>query len=111
MIDVLIENLNRININLITTPLISFKSTNQINDSTNRTQSIITHISNGTSSTTSLLNDNLSLEGNNRLTSNETSSVLGAIAGIGNSKLQNHLEAIIGPISGSDSLSSADDTI
>ena len=38
----------------------------------------------------------------------ETSSVLGVIAG--NSKLQDHLEAIIGPISDSDSLSSADDT-
>jgi hypothetical protein len=129
LIDVLIENLDRISTNQINNQTASIKST-QLNHlhngnsqtssevstsnsracSSNASQTAITHHinSNGASSTTSLLNDNLSTEGGSGKPSNEASSVFGAIAGIGGTKL-NPLEAIICPISDSDSLSSADD--
>jgi len=126
IIDVLIENIDRINTNL-TNPTSSIKSssTNSNNNSDipilNRNFSSITsqvgatsHNSNGTSSSTSLLNEvNLGQETSKPINNTETSSVLGAIAGlsVGNctNKLQNHLENIICPISDTDSLSSADD--
>ena len=133
LIDVLIENLDRININQISNQSTSIYRSTQLNHfhiqngsiqascevsasnsracSSNASQTaIIHHInhSNGASSTTSLLNDNLSTEGSGK-PNNETSSVFGAIAGIGGTKL-NPLEAIICPISDSDSLSSADDS-
>lgn len=128
LIDVLIENLDRININQISNQSISIKSNHNHNQngssqtsgehsansragSSNASQTALAHhiISNGASSTTSLMNDNLSTEGCSGKPSNETSSVLGAIAGIGGAKL-NPMEAIICPISDSDSLSSADDS-
>ena len=125
IIDVLIENIDRINTNL-TNPTSSIKSSSNNNNNSdipilNRNFSSVTsqvgatsHNSNGTSSSTSLLNEvHLGQETNKPINNIETSSVLGAIAGlsVGNNtnKLQNHLENIICPISDTDSLSSADD--
>lgn len=111
LIDVLIENISRINLNVNQTPLATAASIKSSSNEEKRHSSIRLVNQNGTSSTTSLLNDNLSFEGSTKLNSNETSSVLGVIAGLNTAnKLPNQIESLIVPISDSDSLSSADDT-
>lgn len=113
LIDILIENSSRLNNSSqsVLKPLnqnISVLSTDSVFSKLNGSSFVSSQTlspPNNLTSSASLSNGHVENFLNRH---SETSSVLGVIAG--NSKLQDHLEAIIGPISDSDSLSSADDT-
>ena len=108
-VDILIENLTRLNNNQSKPSLNPNMSVSSGDSSfTTAKQNGASFISSNTLMPSSHpLHSSVSLSHSENNRQSETSSVLGVIAG--NSKLQDHLEAIIGPMSDSDSLSSADD--
>lgn len=73
----------------------------------------INNSQNGTASSASISNGTMFVSNfeNGAQRNSENNSVLGVIAGLSNpNKLQDHLDSIIGPMSDTDSLSSADDS-
>lgn len=134
LIDILLENLTRMTGNSANNPKTNANNMNGgdsiITVSTNKftynssvsaittTSSVtitpqVNNLQNGTASSASISNGTIFVSNfeNGVQRNSENNSVLGVIAGLANpNKLQDHLDSIIGPMSDTDSLSSADDS-